>query len=136
MDREAARRQSAWAQRPVDKNTIHAPEKPPEWPRWAKLALDRGEPVPGKFLPMWARWYDTCPICQAVVFLSHPFLMPAWEEVVPEGKRSDLLEFGPRSLNRPAHPIKFHPHRYFEEHKNVSWETFTLITQGEQENGH
>ncbi len=136
MDRKAKQAQSAWAQRPVDKNTLHAPEKAPHWPQWAKHALARGEAVSGHYLPMWTRWYDQCPICGQVVFLSHPFVMPAWEEVVPEGKVSDLLEYGPRSLNRPSHPIKFHPHRYFEEHKNVTWETFHLITQGESELGY
>jgi hypothetical protein len=80
---------------------------------------------------MWERWYDLCPQCGQVVFLIHPYVMPAFHEVT-DGQESDLSKWGPRSLNKPRMPVQFHPCRFFEEHKAADWETVQLIINGEK----
>ena len=89
------------------------PDKP-QLPKWARAALNRGEDVPGKILPMYLRWYQPCPVCRKVVFLIYPYLMPALEEVAPDGY-TDLVELGTRSLEDPINPIQPHPCRFYEQ---------------------
>lgn len=91
----------------------------PQLPNWAVQALRRGEDVPGKLLPMYLRWHQPCPICSRVVFLIHPYLMPALEEVAPDGY-TDLVELGARSLSDPLNPIQPHPCRFYD--KEASWD--------------
>ena len=87
------------------------PDKP-QLPNWAVQALRRGEDVPGKLLPMYLRWYQPCPVCKRVVFLIHPYVMPALEEVAPDGY-TDLVALGTRSLVDPINPIQPHPCRFY-----------------------
>ncbi len=136
MDRANQFRDRARLNKPPPPAPLYAPEPRPSFPRWAQLALNRGDEAPGHYEPMWARWYDVCPQCGACVFLVHPFLMPAFEEVVSAGGELDLLRWGPRSLNRPENPIKHHAHRYFADSRECDWETLTLITQGLKESDH
>lgn len=97
---------------------------PAAYPRWAMLALRRGEDAPGRVVPMYERWYQPCPVCGRLVFLIHPYLMPALEEIVPAGNTSDLEQLGRQSLTDPMNLIRTHePCRFFDRSEPWDFQT-------------
>lgn len=90
-------------------------------PAWARHALRRKEDVPGRVMPMWVRWYDVCPICHRLCFLVHPWVMPAFEEILEEGQASDLETLGRQSLDDPMNLIRVHPCQFFNL-KPIPWD--------------
>lgn len=115
MNRNDEFRYRAWLNKPAPEPvTPPNPARPPEWPSWAIFALNRGEDVPGKLQPLWARWYQTCPICKKACFLIHPYLMPAFEEVNEEGNWDGIDFAGQYSKMEPINPVRAHPCRFFD----------------------
>lgn len=100
-------------------------------PRWALASLARGEDVPGKVIPMYLRWHDTCRQCSQVIFVYGPgYLPPALHEIVPTGNTSDLEAFGRYSLEIPQNLIQVHPHPYYP--RAGAWEELdTSINLGD-----
>lgn len=106
----------------------HLTSHPPEpMPRWAMLALRRGEDVPGRVIPMPERWYWSCPVCARIVFLIHPYLMPALEEFLPEGTTSDLEELGCQTFAEPMNLIRTHePCRFLDRSEPWDFQNETV----------
>lgn len=71
-------------------------------PRWAILSLRRGEQVEGKWVDARLRWSFTCVKCLKDVFLIHPYIPPALEEVSLDGHIDGY------SLT-PTNDVRLHP---------------------------
>lgn len=121
MDRKEEFRYRAWLDRPPIETLIPPkPARPPEWPAWAVHALARGDDVPGRLQPLWARWYQTCPVCKKTCFLVHPYLMPAFEEVNEDGHWDGIDFAGHYAKAVPLNPVRAHPCRFFDT--DAEWE--------------
>ena len=73
-------------------------------PRWATMALRRNEQVEGRWIDTRLRWYFTCTKCCKDVFIIHPYIPPALEELIPHGGVSDK-----ETLETPVNDVKLHP---------------------------
>jgi hypothetical protein len=97
-------------------------------PRWAEMALRRGEDVPGHVIPMADRWHHVCGCGRVVFFIAHnQYQPPALHEIIPEGSTSDLEDLGRYTLEAPLNLIQRHPCPWPEW--QVSWDELEELTR-------